>query len=200
MLLSRPLVAALGVLFCAGTANGDDATRGGASVVRSAAVLAQATVTPVDAMSPDMRRAYIVGIQEELATHGYDPGSADGIMGARTVAAIRAYQADAGLPVTGIASAELLDHLKFLRPQVFAGDTATMRASPVFLGLVEEIQIELQKRGYYLDVIDGLEGPRTRAAIAAFQRDAGLPASAGADDDVLRQLLVADPSVRRRAE
>ena len=67
---------------------------------------------PVDAMPPVNRAAYIAGIREELAAHGYDPGPLD--------AAIRAYQHDAGLPVDGVATKELLDHLKFVLPKVYA--------------------------------------------------------------------------------
>ncbi|MDH3475705.1 MAG: peptidoglycan-binding protein [Rhodospirillales bacterium] len=80
-----------------------------------------ARVTPVEAMPPVMARAYVVGIQEELFAHGYDPGLVDGVVGRRTVRAIRAYQRDAGLPADGVASKELLDHLMFVLPKVYAG-------------------------------------------------------------------------------
>jgi peptidoglycan hydrolase-like protein with peptidoglycan-binding domain len=76
--------------------------------------------TSVKEMPPKMRRAYIVGIQEELRKHGYRPGPADGILGARTRGAIRAYERDAKLPVTGVASKEILDHMKFVQPKVKA--------------------------------------------------------------------------------
>ena len=59
-------------------------------------------------------------IQEELAAHGYAPGPPDGLPGPRTTRAIRAYQRDAGLPVDGVATKELLDHLKFVLPKVYA--------------------------------------------------------------------------------
>jgi peptidoglycan hydrolase-like protein with peptidoglycan-binding domain len=195
----RFLAAAIGFLAgCAvAAAEGEILDAKGGEAIRPAAIVAQATVTPVDEMNPEMRRAYIVGIQEELADHGYRPGPADGVMGSRTAAAIREYQADAGLAVTGIASKELLDHLKFVLPKVYAnGAQPPSEASKVYLGLVEEVQIELQKRGYYEGVIDGIEGSRTRAAVAAFQTDAGHPVSGRADATALRQLIVTDPAVR----
>jgi peptidoglycan hydrolase-like protein with peptidoglycan-binding domain len=39
--------------------------------------------------------------QQALKDAGHDPGSIDGVMGARTTAALKAYQQKQGLPVTG---------------------------------------------------------------------------------------------------
>ncbi len=39
--------------------------------------------------------------QQQLKTLGYDPGPADGVMGQKTVNAVRCFQLDRGLPVTG---------------------------------------------------------------------------------------------------
>ena len=43
-------------------------------------------------------------IQIALKRRGYDPGPVDGLMGRRTSNAIRAFQADHGLAVTGMVS------------------------------------------------------------------------------------------------
>src|SRR5262249_54340668 len=67
-------------------------------------------------------------LQWQLAVHGYDPGPADGSFGPRTEAAIRQYQADAGLPVDGQPSPQLLDHLQYEPPTV--SKTARAPASP----------------------------------------------------------------------
>jgi peptidoglycan hydrolase-like protein with peptidoglycan-binding domain len=48
----------------------------------------------------DMQRA-IADLQARLAARGYYPGPVDGVVGAQTRAAIRAYQKDRGLPVDG---------------------------------------------------------------------------------------------------
>ena len=58
-----------------------------------------------DADGDALRR--MVAIQRALARLGYDPGPADGISGPRTRAAIRAFQAAAGLPVDGLMSDQL---------------------------------------------------------------------------------------------
>ena len=50
--------------------------------------------------------------QTLLAELGYDPGPADGLLGSRTVQAIREYQKAAGLPVNGKVSARLMESLK----------------------------------------------------------------------------------------
>ena len=57
-----------------------------------------------------------VAVQAELARHGYYQGPLDGVIGAGTRRAIREYQRDHGLPVTGEITPELLDAMK-LRPR-----------------------------------------------------------------------------------
>ncbi|WP_029006845.1 peptidoglycan-binding domain-containing protein [Azospirillum halopraeferens] len=71
------------------------------------------------AMPPQMLTAYVVGVQEALAAQGFRPGPADGKPGARTRAAIRAYQKAAGLPVDGCVSQGLADHINFALPKVY---------------------------------------------------------------------------------
>ncbi len=51
-------------------------------------------------------------VQSSLAKAGYTPGPADGVIGPRTNSAISAYQRDNGLPVDGVASADLLTHIR----------------------------------------------------------------------------------------
>jgi hypothetical protein len=56
----------------------------------------------------------IADVQEELQEEGYDPGPADGVMGARTRNAIAEYQSDHGLAVTGSITNSLLRSLDLL--------------------------------------------------------------------------------------
>jgi membrane-bound lytic murein transglycosylase B len=51
-------------------------------------------------------------VQSLLARAGYDVGSPDGVIGAKTRAAVMAYQQRAGLPADGHVSGRLLDMLK----------------------------------------------------------------------------------------
>lgn len=70
-------------------------------------LLACAPLPPGDSASvtvPSDRALMVRNIQSSLAAAGYNPGPVDGILGNGTRAAIRRYQADHGLPVTGEAT------------------------------------------------------------------------------------------------
>ena len=149
--------------------------------------------TPVEEMPPQMARAYVIGLQEELAAHGYNPGQVDGVLGSRTERAIRQYQKDAGLLVNGVASKELLDHMKFALPKVYAKKSTPSGPSRE---LVTEVQTALAARGYYSAAIDGLIGPATREAVRRFQADAGLPVTGTVDQRLAGELKSTDPSIR----
>ena len=155
--------------------------------------VAPAAGISVDEMPDVMRGAYILSIQEALKAHGYHVGPIDGVVGSKTKGAIRQYQRDAGLPVDGVPTKELLDHLYFAQPKVMARRATSAESSR----LVLDIQTELQKRGYYQGRLDGLIGPATRAAIEAFQADAGLPVDGNLGSGILADLQAADPTIKR---
>jgi lytic murein transglycosylase len=71
---------------------------------------------PVQAsFGPDatgMTKADRQELQQRLTARGFDTEGSDGVIGAKTEAAISAYQASAGLPVTGKPSLELLQRLR----------------------------------------------------------------------------------------
>jgi peptidoglycan hydrolase-like protein with peptidoglycan-binding domain len=165
----------------------------GGGVAKSSNPLLVAVETTIDQMSPEMADAYVYGIQEELHVHGYRPGRVDGVAGRQTKSAIRAYQRDAGLPVTGNASKDLLDHLKFVLPKVYAKPAPSGPSRE----LVRDVQRRLSVRGYYLIDVDGLMGPATRDAVRQFQMDAGLPVTGVVDQRLLAELDLADHSVNR---
>ncbi|HVF70103.1 MAG TPA: peptidoglycan-binding protein [Chthoniobacterales bacterium] len=54
--------------------------------------------------------------------------------------------------------------------------------------VIANVQAALQEQGYYQDEVDGLIGPRTRAALSDFQRDRGLPITAAIDGPTLQAL------------
>ena len=66
-----------------------------------------ASPAPRAAEGGDDTQARVAAIQRALARLGYDPGSADGVLGPKTRAAIRAFQAKAGLPEDGRLSERL---------------------------------------------------------------------------------------------
>jgi len=62
--------------------------------------------------SPDLTGSRLISrAQELLGGLGYDVGSRDGVMGSRTANAVRLFQMQNGLAVTGMVSNELLRHL-----------------------------------------------------------------------------------------
>ncbi len=62
--------------------------------------------------STGITRQWIFLIQSDLASLGFDPGPVDAILGRKTRAAIRAFQVDQGLPVTGEISVGFLSALR----------------------------------------------------------------------------------------
>ena len=57
-------------------------------------------------------RSERIELQELLTSKGYQPGPADGIIGANTRKAVRAFQQSLGLPADGYPSPELLQRLR----------------------------------------------------------------------------------------
>lgn len=54
--------------------------------------------------------------------------------------------------------------------------------------VIANVQASLQEQGYYAGDVDGLLGPQTRAALAAYQRDHGLYMTAAIDQPTLASL------------
>jgi hypothetical protein len=75
---------------------------------------ATGAATPVAPVAPAAAStgSVVKDVQASLAAAGYDPGPADGRMGAKTRAAIIRYQQANGLAVDGMPSPQLLEHLK----------------------------------------------------------------------------------------
>jgi peptidoglycan hydrolase-like protein with peptidoglycan-binding domain len=59
----------------------------------------QAPTTP--ATSTAAAKKTIQAAQERLLALGYQPGATDGVMGSKAIAALKKFQADHSLPVTG---------------------------------------------------------------------------------------------------
>ncbi len=57
-------------------------------------------------------RSERIELQELLTHNGFEPGPADGIIGANTRKAVRAFQQRQGLPADGYPSHELLNKLR----------------------------------------------------------------------------------------
>ena len=69
-----------------------------------------------DCGGEDVWRLATVAVQRGLTRLGFEPGRVDGVLGLKTRAAIRAFQAAAGLPVDGLLSKRLADAVAAATP------------------------------------------------------------------------------------
>ncbi|MFO0997385.1 MAG: peptidoglycan-binding domain-containing protein [Alphaproteobacteria bacterium] len=161
-----------------------------AGIVLVLGVLNGAAHAACPRVADEMAREYLVGVQQALQIHGYRPGNTAGKLDGATQGAIRQYQRDARLSIDGCPSQDLLDHLNFALPKVYAKGTTPERA------LILEIQQGLKNRGYYKGTIDGKAGAGTKAAIQRFQADANIPVD-GVADQALRDALQSAPDTVR---
>jgi peptidoglycan hydrolase-like protein with peptidoglycan-binding domain len=134
--------------------------------------------------------------QEELRELGYNPGAVDGIMGPRTRQALRQYQQDFDLPVTGTLNETTRQKLL---GEGRASLPANWRETPPTMGRKMtggEIQVaeqHLKDFGFDPGPVDGVFTAQTEAAVRAFQKRRGIPVSGILDDPTQRALL---PGIR----
>ena len=119
-------------------------------------------------------------LQQALKALGYFDGDVTGYFDAETADALRALQADLGVPVTGEYD-EATDEA--LRARLGAA-AATLTHSTA------QLQLELQALGYYDGPIDGRYSAATIAAVRAFQARIGVPQTGVVDTTTLRQIYV----------
>ncbi|MCJ7598764.1 MAG: peptidoglycan-binding protein [Methyloceanibacter sp.] len=131
-------------------------------------------------------------VQRELAARGYDVGETDGTLSVKTRAAISIYESREGLPVTGIATDELLHHI-LLGGSAKPADTGSADAGPATptedeSATVMAVQQILADLGYDPGTPDGAIGSSTSAAISAFQRDRNISETGHISPELLDQL------------
>jgi len=176
--------------------------------VPNATLLANLRVGTAPTPSTGLTRAQVAELQAALSERGYDPGPHDGVVGPKVRAAIRTYQADAGLPPTGEATASLLAHIQNATEDADGGNAGAPgdvgANGPPYGGDAEQDQAmarfegELQRRLYYVGEVDGVVDDQTRAAIRAYQRDAGLHVTGEPSAELARNMR--SSSVRNRSE
>lgn len=112
------------------------------------------------------------GAQVALRALGLYLGPIDGIVGPRTVAAIRAAQRQAKLPPTGILDARTRVSLGPLGRPLFGSRTLRRGDFGLDVAVVEYL---LLRRDQYCGALDGYFGPEVQAAVKRFQRHLRLP-------------------------
>ncbi|MDX9887005.1 peptidoglycan-binding protein [Thauera sp.] len=113
----------------------------------------------------------VADIQEALRGSGYTPGRESGRLDDQTRAAIRSYESDHGLLMSGEPSVELLRHM---RERANAAPAPAPSALPVDANTLARIQAELRERGYPIPLISGRMDAPTRQAIREYQQGQGV--------------------------
>lgn len=128
----------------------------------------------------------VLEVQRELNHRGYSAGLADGLMGARTRAAILAYQRSHGLLDDGNVSSTLLTHL---RAPVLRQDPAATASMPAAAPQhVADIQQELRSLGYRVGRPSDQLTDEIYTAIHSYESDHGLLKSGEPSADLLRHM------------
>ncbi|MDA7088449.1 peptidoglycan-binding domain-containing protein [Pseudomonas sp. SA3-5] len=124
-------------------------------------------------------------VQRELNRRGYSAGPSDGLMGARTRAAIQAYQSEHDLLVDGQATSALLAHL---RTSAQSRTPAAQPEAEASSQPVAEIQEALRSLGYTVGRPSARLTDETRAAIRRYESDHGLLMSGEPSTELLRHM------------
>ena len=188
---------------------------------RARAQLPQRRARPKDA------KELVKRIQVALNALGYDAGSADGLIGSKTIAAARSYRGDLGYkvrdeltagllrvtetrlavirqrgtrpsaPVTGVAQSQHAQPAPAPATRVPAAAAIPRGPAPKGRELVLRIQQALTELGYSPGPVDGAVGAKTRAAIKSYQKRLQLPEDGRATPSLLARLEAGDNKTTR---
>lgn len=135
-------------------------------------------------VAPDMPMVYwgctgdaVKTLQEKLNAKGFNSGNVDGIFGAKTYAAVTAFQKANSLGVDGIVGKLTWAKLYDATPvNVTPVTTQPMLRTGSRGDAVRKLQELLNAKGYTCGSVDGIFGSKTYAAVSAFQKANGLAA------------------------
>ena len=142
---------------------------------------------PTAAVVPDMPMLYrgctgdaVKTLQDKLNALGYNSGNVDGIFGAKTYAAVTAFQKANSLGVDGIVGKLTWGKIYGVSPAMPVETTTVVGRPTVSYGsrgdAVRKLQELLNALGYDCGSVDGIFGSKTKAAVLAFQKANGLGA------------------------
>lgn len=125
----------------------------------------------------DSRGTEVRELQRFLSAVGYATGPADGVAGPLTVGAIRSFQEGRGINPDGVVGSVTRSHIRqvySILPAIPVLDEQNRIIRPGYRGTdVKQIQELLVAAGYDPGPADGVYGPKTETAVAAFQRAYG---------------------------
>jgi peptidoglycan hydrolase-like protein with peptidoglycan-binding domain len=146
-------------------------------------------------LAAQARVQLIANIQRELSRKGFYDGSADGIWGSKTDAAVRDFLQASGLKVNPEANENLLRAISsyVAKPVAAAAAPAPPATDPIAKLIapskrIVSIQRALADFGYGQIKATGAYDPETRSAIEKFERDHRLPVTGQISDRFVREL------------
>ena len=111
-------------------------------------------------------------IQQKLKSWGYYKGSVDGVYGAKTREAVKAFQRKNGLTADGVVGPATAKAMGISSTST----TTTSTSTKGDVVSVKTYQQKLKSWGYYTGAVDGVKGAKTVSAVKTFQRKNGLTA------------------------
>lgn len=157
----------------------------------------------VEALSVGCSGEWVRELQSDLQRLGVYDGSVDGSFGSRTERAVMRFQEYRDLRANGIADRNTLIAIRTEINNDFQNNQPngpvtipgeSMGDSEVLLGegdtgrRVTQLQKRLQELGFFRQEATGYFGPRTREAVAAYQRFNGLSVTGVVDRETSKQL------------
>ncbi|MEX2199861.1 MAG: peptidoglycan-binding protein [Dongiaceae bacterium] len=127
------------------------------------------------------RAGLVLAVQTRLNDLGYNAGPEDGVFGPTTRGAVRTFQNDNGIPVTGEITESLLKSVQQASGE--GGNDDAQRTA-----MVKAVEQALDVRGYEVGPIDGKVTTQTTSAVRTYQSDAGLTVDGRIDGNLLTQL------------
>lgn len=118
----------------------------------------------------DFSKEKIKEIQTHLNALGYDCGLADGVIGSKTIDAVKKLQGDNSLTQNGNA------------------DDATLKLIYQDVIDIKTVQLKLNDLGYDCGIADGIIGQNTLKQIKLFQNDYKLTVSGTIDEETIKAL------------
>ena len=137
--------------------------------------------TPYGKAQPYNKVPKEVEVQEKLKILGYYPGGISGVYDDATKNAVKEFQYENGLSVTGAVDEQTMAQI-YAKADAALGEmpmSEMTKAKPMLHkgdkgAAVSELQVELNQLGYNAGAVDGVYGPKTEAAVKKFQADNGL--------------------------
>ncbi len=170
------------------------------SVVQAAVSAPKAATAGAAMLRKGSSGPEVLALQQALASAGFNPHGFDGKFGPKTEAALLAFQRSKGIIVDGKAGPQTWGALRGTSPTATPTAAPANPAEPTLkIGSKGPQVLGLQKAlltaGFNPRGLDGSFGPKTEAALMAFQRSTGLPATGSTGADTWAALRIAAPEV-----